>query len=91
MGSTGYNHQQLAYYLLEKEIKVSVEHPISVKRFIQMKLSKIKKDKSAAKMICAYAERVALKLWTGQSKHQITCLQMIRLVSVYFKQTTALE
>ena len=91
MESTGYSHQQLAYYLLEKEIKVSVENPISVKRFIQMKLSKIKTDKSDAKMICSYAESVELKLWTGQSKHQITCLQMIRLVSVYFKQTTALK
>ena len=91
MESTGYYHQQLAYFLLEKEVKVSVENPISVKRFIQMKLSKIKTDKSDAKMICAYAESVALKLWSGQSKHQITCLQMIRLVSVYFKQTTALK
>ena len=91
MESTGYYHQQLAYYLLEKEIKVSVENPISVKRFIQMKLSKIKTDKSDAKMICAYAQHVELKLWEGQSKHQIICLQITRLVSTYFKQTTALK
>jgi transposase len=41
MEATGYYHYQLAYYLLESGIKVSVENPLSVKRFIQMKLSKI--------------------------------------------------
>jgi len=91
MESTAYYHQQLAYFLLEKEIKVSVENPISVKRFIQMKLSKIKTDKSDAKMICEYAQHVKLKLWEGQSKNQITCLQITRLVGVYLKQTTALK
>ena len=34
---------------------VSVVNPLSVKRFIQMKLSKIKTDKSDAKAICDYA------------------------------------
>jgi len=91
MESTGYYHQQLAYFLLEKEIKVSVENPISVKRYIQMKLSKIKTDKSDAKMICEYAQHVELKLWEGQSKHQIACLQITRLLSTYFKQSTALK
>ena len=91
MESTGYYHQQLAYYLLEKKINLSVENPISVKRFIQMKLSKIKTDKSDAKMICKYAEHVSPKLWEGQSKHQITCLQITRLVSTYFKQSTAIK
>ena len=91
MESTGYYHQQLAYYLLEKEIKVSVENPISVKRYIQMKLSKIKTDKSDAKMICEYAQNVDLKLWEGQSNHQRVCLQITRLVSTYFKQSTALK
>ncbi len=45
MEATGYYHYKLAYYLVEKGIKVSVENPLSVKRFIQMKLSKIKTDK----------------------------------------------
>ncbi len=52
MEATGYYHYQLAYFLLESGIKVSVENPLSVKRFIQMKLSKIKTDKSDSKLIC---------------------------------------
>jgi len=91
MEATGYYHYKLAYYLVENNIKVSVENPLSVKRFIQMRLSKIKTDKSDAKMICLYAQNVDLKLWEGQTKNQIECLQITRLLSLYFKQTTALK
>jgi len=91
MEATGYYHYQLAYYLLELSIKVSVENPLSVKRFIQMKLSKIKTDKSDSKLICEYAKQVELKLWQGNSKHQTACLQMTRLLSVYTKQSTMLK
>jgi len=34
MEATGYYHYQLAYHLLESGIKVSVENPLSVKRYI---------------------------------------------------------
>ncbi|QNK78349.1 IS110 family transposase [Winogradskyella sp. PAMC22761] len=91
MEATGYYHYQLAYYLQEEGIKISVENPLSVKRFIQMKLSKIKTDKSDSKLICEYAEQVELKLWKGNSKHQLECLQMTRLLSVYTKQSTMLK
>ena len=91
MEATGYYHYQLAYYLLENSIAVSVENPLAVKRFIQMKLSKIKTDKSDSKLICEYAKQVDLKLWQGNSKHQIECLQMTRLLSIYTKQSTMLK
>ena len=91
MEATGYYHYQLAYYLLENGIKVSVENPLSVKRFIQMKLSKIKTDKSDSKLICEYAEQVDLKLWQGNSKNEIECLQITRTLSVYTKQSTMLK
>jgi len=84
MEATGYYHYQLAYYLLESGMKVSVENPLAVKRFIQMKLSKIKTDKSDSRLICEYAGQVKLKLWQGNSKHQIECLQMTRLLYKYF-------
>ncbi len=44
-------HYHSAYFLQENSIKVSVENPLSVKRFIQMKLSKIKTDKSDSRLI----------------------------------------
>jgi transposase len=91
MEATGYYHYQLAYYLLESGIKVSVENPLSIKRFIQMKLSKIKTDKSDSKLICDYAEQVEIKLWEGNSKNEIECLQLTRVLSVYTKQSTMLK
>jgi len=91
MESTGYYHYRLAYFLLDQGIKVSIENPICVKRFIQMKLSKIKTDKSDAQMICEYAQSVDLQLWKGQSKNQIASLQLLRLLSSYQKQQTMLK
>ncbi len=91
MEATGYYHYQLAYHLLESGIKVSVENPLSVKRFIQMKLSKIKTDKSDSKLICEYAQQVELKLWKGNSKAEMECLQITRVLSVYTKQSTMLK
>jgi len=91
MEATGYYHYQLAYFLQENSIKVSVENPLSVKRFIQMKLSKIKTDKSDSKMICAYGVYSDLKLWQGHSKQQQECLQITRLINTYTKQCTMLK
>jgi transposase len=91
MEVTGYYHYQLAYFLLESGIKVSVENPLAVKRFIQMKLSKIKTDKSDSKAICEYAQKVELKQWKGNTKDEMECLQITRALSVYTKQSTMLK
>ena len=45
MEATGYYHVRLAYFLLESGIGVSVVNPLKIKRYIQMKLSKINKKK----------------------------------------------
>ncbi len=91
MEATGYYHIRLAYYLLENGITVSVENPLKVKRFIQMGLSKVKTDKSDAKQLYEYAQTQRLRLWQGSSKNQQECMQLIRLLSVYSKQSTQLK
>lgn len=91
MEATGYYHSRLAYFLLESSIGVCVVNPLKIKRYIQMNLSKIKTDKSDAKMIQQYAEDCTPKLWTGQSKTQQENLQLTRMLSVYSKQSTQLK
>jgi len=92
MEATGYYHYQLAGFLSKEEIRVSVVNPLSVKRFIQMKLSRIKTDKSDAKMICLYGEHQAeLKIWHPSDDNQRESLQIVRLLDQYTKQTTALK
>ena len=64
---------------------------MSVKRFGQMRLSKVKTDKADAKLICLYAQNIELRLWEGESKNRRECAQIIRLINSYFKQSTALK
>ncbi len=91
MEATGYYHYCLAQYLYEQGYLVSVVNPLSVKRFIQMKLSKIKTDKSDAKAICDYGQFNQVPLYTAKDESQAECLQLIRLIDIYLKQSTAIK
>lgn len=91
MESTGYYHSQLAYYLVENTIDVSVVNPLSIKRFIQMHLSKIKTDKADAKMICLYGQKVDVKLWKGATTTERQARQIMSLLDSYLKKTTSLK
>jgi len=59
MEATGYYHYRLAQYLHKRGVKVSVVNPLSVKRFIHMRLAKVKTDKSDAKAISEYGQMFA--------------------------------
>ena len=91
MEATGYYHYCLAQYLYEQGYLVSVVNPLSVKRFIQMKLSKIKTDKSDAKAICEYGSFNEVPLYTAKDESQAECLQLIRLMDIYLKQSTMMK
>ena len=89
MEATGYYHYRLAQFLYKNGICVSVVNPLSVKRFIQMKLAKVKTDKSDAKAICSYALSNELPLYNALTDVQAECLQLFRLMDSYLKKRTA--
>ena len=89
MEATGYYHYRLAQFLDKKGTAVSVVNPLSVKRFIQMKLAKVKTDKSDAKAICDYAQMNVVPLYSALTDVQAECLQLFRLVDNYLKKRTA--
>ncbi|WOI23597.1 IS110 family RNA-guided transposase [Nonlabens ulvanivorans] len=89
MEATGYYHYRLAQFLYKKGITVSVINPLSIKRFIQMKLSKVKTDKSDSKSICEYALINEVPLYNALTDVQSECLQLFRLLDTYLKQRTA--
>lgn len=91
MEATGYYHYRLAQYLFKQGVKVSVVNPLQVKRFTQMRLSKIKTDKSDAKAICQYAQANVVPLYTALNDTQAEALQLFRLVDNYIKQRTAIK
>jgi transposase len=89
MEATGYYHYRLAQFLYKNGVTVSVVNPLSIKRFIQMKLAKVKTDKSDAKAICEYALINEVPLYNALTGTQSECLQLFRLLDTYLKQRTA--
>lgn len=89
MEATGYYHYRLAQFLHRSGVSVSVVNPLSVKRFIQMKLAKVKTDKSDAKAICEYAIMNDVPLYSALTKIQSECLQLFQMLDHYVKHRTA--
>jgi len=89
MEATGYYHYRLAQFLFKQGVLVSVVNPLSVKRFIQMKLAKVKTDKSDAKAICEYGKINEVPLYTALTNVQSECLQLFRLMDSFIKKRTA--
>lgn len=91
MEATGYYHYLLAQYLSTNGIDCAVVNPLSVKRFIQMKLAKVKTDKADAAAICAYAKANEVVIYDPLDSTQAECLQIFRLLESYQKQLTAIK
>jgi transposase len=91
MEATGYYHYLLAQFLYDQGMAVSVVNPLSVKRFVQMRLSKVKTDKSDAKAIAGYAKVNAVPLYDGKGEDQAESLQLLALMDVYLKQRTQVK
>lgn len=89
MEATGYYHYRLAQFLYKANQKVSVVNPLSVKRFIQMRLAKVKTDKSDAKAICEYGLINELPLYNALTDVQSECLQLFRWLDILIKKRTA--
>lgn len=89
MEATGYYHYRLAQFLYKNGVLVSVVNPLSVKRFIQMKLAKVKTDKSDAKAISKYGEMNDVSLYNALTDVQSECLQLFSLLDNYVKHRTS--
>jgi transposase len=91
MEATGYYHYRLAQFLFKQDVLILVVNPLSVKRFIQMKLAKVKTDKSDAKTICEYGEINKVPVYTALLNVQSECLQLFRLMDSCLKKRTAIK
>ena len=89
MEATGYYHYRLAQFLHKNGVLVSVVNPLSVKRFIQMKLDKIKTDKSDARSIFDYSTVNEVPFYNALTDVQSECFQLYQLLDIYVKQSTA--
>jgi transposase len=88
---TGSYYQGLATWLHSKSIDVSVVNPLSVKRFIQMRLKTSKTDKADARMIRLYGEAENPDFWQPPSEYIIEANELHRLIALLLRQRTALK
>lgn len=91
MESTCSYHLQLAVYLHENGCRVSVVNPLPVKRYMQMKLQRLKTDKSDAKMLSLYGLAESPKLWKPEAHYIQECKLIMSTVELYLRQQTALK
>lgn len=91
MEATGCYHHKLAMFLYEKGIKVSVVNPLVIKRFIQMKLRRLKTDKSDAFMIYSYASEQSVEEWQPEKEYIERGKELLSLIQTYLRQATALK
>ena len=85
MEATACYHYQLALFLFENGINVSVINPLIIKCFIQMKLNQVKTDKSDVKMICQYGQEQDLVLRHPDPEYVERCKMLQTVTHLYFK------
>lgn len=91
MEATGYYHYLLAQYLSNNKVNCAVVNPLSIKRFVQMRLAKVKTDKADAAAIRDYAMVNEVSYYSPLDAVQAECLQLFRLLENYKKQLTAVK
>lgn len=91
MEATGCYHHKLCMFLHAKGISLSVLNPVIIKRFIQMKLRRIKTDKSDAYMIYSYACEQPLERWYPEAAYIVKSKEILSLIQAYSRQSTALK
>lgn len=91
MEATGCYHHKLAMFLYEKDITRSVINPLIIKRFIQMKLKRVKTDKSDAFMIYKYACEQPLEQWYPEAEYIVKSKELLSLIQTYSRHSTALK
>ena len=91
MEATGSYYQQLATWLYSQSFNVSVVNPLSVKRFIQMRLKTSKTDKLDAHMIRMYGEYEQPKPWSPPSKLIIEATELHKLIELLIRQRAGLK
>lgn len=89
MEASGPYYLQLATYLHESGIRVSVVNPLVIRRFCQMKLQRAKTDSKDAIAIFQFAQMTNPHVWVPAPAHLQQMLQMQAVMEQLRKQLTA--
>lgn len=89
MEASGPYYLQLATYLYESGIPVSVVNPLVIRRFCQMNLQRAKTDSKDAMAICQFGQMTNPQAWVPAPQHMQQLLQMQAVMEQLRKQLTA--
>lgn len=91
MEASGVYYLQLAVYLHEKGMFVSVVNPLTIKRFSQMRLMRAKTDKKDSAMIAEYGKVENPNQWKPRAAHMLQMQQLQALQDNFTRQLTRLK
>ncbi|PIE98464.1 MAG: IS110 family transposase [Polaribacter sp.] len=86
MEASGAYYLQLALFLFEKGIKVSVLNPLIIRRYSQMKFIRAKTDKKDARTIAEYGMEHNPSAWKPQEKRVLEIRQIYTSLELLNKQ-----
>jgi transposase len=89
--ASGVYYLQLAIYLHNKGMIVSVVNPLTIKRFSQMRLMRAKTDKKDAAMIAEYGKVENPLQWKPRAEHMLQMQQLQALQDNFIAQLTRLK
>ena len=76
MEASGVYYLQLAIYLHQKGMRVSVVNPLTIKRFSQMRLMRTKTDKKDSAIIAEYGKVENPSQWKPRAEHMLQMQQL---------------
>jgi len=91
MEASGVYYLQLAIYLHQQGIIVSVVNPLTIKRFSQMRLMRAKTDKKDAAIIAEYGKVENPAQWKPRTEHMLQMQQFQALQDNFTNQLARLK
>lgn len=90
MEATGVYHSSLAYWLYEGGFKVAIINPLIIKRYAQMRMTRVKTDKNDCKIIAEYGYKEKLSLFQPKSKETQKLGNLLKAVEDFLHQHSIL-
>lgn len=91
MEATGIYHFKLAYWLYSAGFNVAIINPLIIKRYAQMKMTRVKTDKSDCAIIAEYGYKENLNLFTPKSKETLEIGIMLKTIEDFSHQKSITE
>lgn len=91
MEATGIYHSRLAEWLYSAGFDIAIINPLIIKRYAQMKMTRVKTDKSDCTIIAEYGYKEELSLFTPKSKETVAIGNILKIIEDFSHQKSITE